>query len=528
MGSCCVVVPVRVRCAGFATALVMGLALTLIAASSAHAVDGDLVFEHSKIAPVGLLDANDEFGTAIAYLGDLDGDGGPEFAVGARGDDDVAINAGALYVLFLDTDGALLSTGKISAAGLLPLIGNDNFGRAVAFLGDMDGDGFPELAVGAPNGTGGGVASGVVWIVEINPTTGAAVGALRLANGENGFPGGVLDASDQFGVALANAGDWDGDGRPELVVGAQWDGDGGPQRGALHILYLNANGSVRQHAKISSTAGGFGAPITNFAEFGGAVTAVDDQDGDGQTDLAVGAIYQGPTGSVFLLYLDPNCGAPTPVCTVKPGSTGFLQIANGLGGFASQDVPPSRFGRSLAWLPAGSPLASDRLVVGDLDWGGFRGSSWLFELNAGQLFDAKRLSSIENWDVVLDGNDLFGVAVGSAGDLNGDGATDLAVAALWDDDAAGNAGAVYLARISSCPSITTRPKVYLDPTDEGRDPCVPLPLDGSEVLHLYIESGGAASSVPAAACTGALHPPESRRRTRTPPARPSTTWARRG
>jgi hypothetical protein len=390
--------------------------------------------------------------------------------------------------------------------GTSPFSGG-RFGRSLAFLGDMDQDGNPELAIGAPESYGLIDQSGAVWIAEIHPTTGAVVGTpRRIAGGENGFPDGVLEHADQFGSALANAGDWDGDGKPELIVGARLDDDGGSNRGAVFVLYLNSDGSVRQVAKISDTAGGFDGPLVNGGFFGSAVAPVGDQDGDGQTDLAVGAPFNTTSGSVFLLFLAPACGAPTPTCTVKAGAAGYLQIANGMGGFVSQELPPVDLGVSLAWLPASSPVANDRLAVGDSQFsqlGSLRGSVWLFELVAGQPLAARRIASSENWGVALDDSDQLGFGLGSLGDLDGDTATDLAIGAIGDDDAGTNAGAAYVAYLSPCASIITRPKIYHDPTDVGRDPCGPVSLDSNPVLHLYIESGGEVSGIPANACTGA-------------------------
>src|SRR5690606_11754191 len=99
-----------------------------------------------------LLDEGDAFGKGVTKLGDLDGDGVDDLAVGAFRDDDGGRDRGAVYVLFMAADGSVQSSAKTSdtAGGFdAPLDNGDNFGSAVAGLGDVDGDGLPDLAVGA-------------------------------------------------------------------------------------------------------------------------------------------------------------------------------------------------------------------------------------------------------------------------------------------------------------------------------------------------------------------------------------------
>jgi len=459
-------------------------------------VDGDIVLSETKVSLPGELGTADQFGSAFAALGNLDAGGGPDVAVGAFND-----GAGEVFVLLLDEDQGVLSSQRLSTSPHLSLAGSNSFGRALASL-DLDGDGVPELAIGAPGGSGA-LATGTVWIVELDPVTGAATDALRIANGESGLPAGFLDSSDAFGYALANAGDWDGDGVPELLVGAPFDDDGGSSSGAFYVLYLNADGTVRAHAKFSATAGGFTAALPAGVEFGESIAAIGDQDGDGQIDLAVGAPdLEGP-GSVFLLFLDPGCGATPPACTVKAEPDGFIQVSEGMGGFGDQQVSPIRFGSAVAWLPAASAFANGRLAVGDPDFDASNGSVWLFDINDGAIVAERRIATGENWEVALDSGDELGFALGSLGDFNADGATDLAIGSVGDDDVASSSGAAYLAPLSPCPTVLTRPTLFHDPTGLGRDPCVPVALAAPLELNLYIQTGPDASSAPMSACSGA-------------------------
>ena len=137
------------------------LSLVLAPATSAQ---GDLVLSEQKISSlsgglgVGLSDS-DYFGCSCASIGDLDGNGIGDLLVGAYRDDDGGLGRGAVYTLFLDIDGTVISKQKISdtAGGFTGILGNsDYFGWSVALMDDMDGDGVQDVAVGAPWDDDGG------------------------------------------------------------------------------------------------------------------------------------------------------------------------------------------------------------------------------------------------------------------------------------------------------------------------------------------------------------------------------------
>ncbi len=111
----------------------------------------------------------------------------------------------------------------------------------------------------------------------------------KISDTEGGFNG-IMDNSDGFGISVASLGDLDGDGGADLAVGAFSD-DGGVRRGAVWVLFLNLDGTVKSHQKISDTQGGFTGVLDDGDWFGSSVAALGDLDGDGVIDLAVGAIF---------------------------------------------------------------------------------------------------------------------------------------------------------------------------------------------------------------------------------------------
>jgi len=342
------------------------------------ATDGTVV-SHVRIRPgmsgfVGPLNLGDEFGASVTSLGDLDGDGVVDIAVGARGEDDgLELDSGAVWILFLNADGTVKAEQKIngSEGEFSGVIGSAQFGSSVACIGDLDADGVPDLAVGERLGADGGPSRGAVWILFLNPTGtvkahqkissttggfvptiadgaefGAAVGALgdldndgipdlavgapldegtgtlfnlfldrsgmvtgqqEISSASGGFTG-TIESGDEFGIAVTSLGDLNGDGVVDLAVGARGDDDGGDGRGAVWCLFLNADGTVKEHTKISDTQGSFGGVLDDDDEFGTAVAALGDLDGDGRTELVASAPRDddGDTdrGAAWLMFLD--------------------------------------------------------------------------------------------------------------------------------------------------------------------------------------------------------------------------------
>ena len=200
-------------------------------------------------------------------LGDLDGDGHTELAVGASGDDTNGSGRGAVHVLFLNANGTVKNIRKIASGtnGGPVLSDDDAFGRAVASVGDLDGDGVTDLAVGAYRDDTGGGGRGAVHVLLLN-SDGTVKSSQKIASGIGGGP--TLANDDRFGSSVASLGDLDGDGRIELAVGAETDDTGGDSRGAVHVLFLTG----REH--------GPGVHFTGFCQRSGEHDQRADRHGD--------------------------------------------------------------------------------------------------------------------------------------------------------------------------------------------------------------------------------------------------------
>jgi hypothetical protein len=261
----------------------------------------------------GELSTNALFGRSVDGIGDLDGDGIPDLAVSNMGDDDGGLDRGALSILFLNTDGTVKLEQKISdtQGGFGGTLDNgDQFGTSVADIGDLDGDGVTDLAVGASQDDDGGSDRGAVWILFMN-SDGTVSAEQKISDTVGGFAG-VLDDLDRFGWDVCGSGDLDRDGTLDLTVAARWDDDGGTNRGAVWMLLMNSDGTVRAERKISDTEGGFAGRLDDGDMFGGAVGCIGHLDGQRRTRLLVGAVGDDDgnvnAGAVWILFLQPAPG----------------------------------------------------------------------------------------------------------------------------------------------------------------------------------------------------------------------------
>ncbi|PCH99135.1 MAG: hypothetical protein COB85_00675, partial [Bacteroidetes bacterium] len=414
----------------------------------------------------GTFSLASRFGTAIAPLGDLNNDGIFDIAVGARGDDDGGSDRGAIWILFLDTNGSVKSHQKIS-----DLAGNfggilddgDQFGRSVTSIGDLNGDNIIDLVVGADKDDDGGTDKGAVWVLFLN-ANGTVNSHQKVSSTQGAFTG-ALSNGDNFGTEVALINDVNGDNIPDIVVGASFDDGGGTDRGAVWILFLDTNGTVKTHQKISSTQGGYTGGLNNGDNFGAGISAINDLDGNGVDDILISSLYDddgGPNrGAIRLLYLD-NSG----------NVIAHMKISNTQGNFNGVLDDSDAFSYNLTSL---GDLDGDGFTdiavgaFGDDDGGTDRGAVWILFLEdtcaappppCPQVKSHQKISDISgNFTGTLVDSDIFGADIANIGDLDGDGVDDLAVGAQYDGDGGTWHGAVWILFMNTDGTVKSQQKI---------------------------------------------------------------------
>jgi gliding motility-associated-like protein len=399
------------------------------------------------------LDLNSRFGTSVSSIGDLDGDGVIDLAVGNAYDNFAGSQAGAFWVIFMNSNGTVKSEVKITN-GLGGFTGNittwDNFGFRVAGIGDLDGDGVEDIAVSSEWRHTGAIDGGSIWICFMN-TNGTVKSQIEIGENLSGFTG-TIDDEDLFGLGLGNIGDINGDGIDDIAVGAGRDDDGGLNSGAVYILFMNTNGTVQGHQKISSISGGLtGLPIGT--QFGTSVDGIGDLNNDGVNDIIVGAPLDddgGPNrGALYVLYLNAN------------GTVSSQQkISDTQGNFGYSLDNEDMFGWTVA---SGFDIDGDGIwdvtsgSEGGDDAGPNRGEGYVLFMNAnGTVREYLAISQLQgNFNTVLDDGDLFGRASSIIGDLDGDGFIDVVFGADADDNGGVDQGGIYIIHLDTTPPVLT-------------------------------------------------------------------------
>ena len=392
----------------------------------------------------------DLFGSSVAALGDLDGDGVSDLAVGAYEDDTGGSGRGALHVLLMNPNGTVKGLQKIAhqTGGGPSLADGDSFGISATSLGDLDGDGVTDLAVGASADDTGGSSRGAVHVLLMN-TDGTVKSSQKIAHQTGGGPS--LASGDLFGSSLSSLGDVDGDGVGDLAAGALGDGTpGGSQRGAVYVLLMNTDGTVKSSQKIAHQLGG-GPTLASTDYFGTSLSSLGDLDGDGVSDLAVGTRGDSTGGSfrgaVHVLLMNGDGTAKSS-----------QKIAHQTGG-GPDLADADRFGRSVSAL---GDLDGDGVrdlavgAYGDDTGGNLRGAVHVLLLNSsGTVKSSQKIAEQINGGPALADGDFFGRSLSALGDLDGDGVTDLAVGALGDDTGGVYRGAVHVLFMrASVPTVT--------------------------------------------------------------------------
>jgi hypothetical protein len=369
------------------------LALVVAAAQPTHALS-----TRTLISPVGEA-GEDFFGTSVSGAGDVDGDGYADVIVGAFGNDAGGIGAGRAYVYFgglgADEGADLTLTGEAML---------DQFGRSVSGAGDMNGDGFADVIVGAP--VAGGAGRAYVYFGE----PGADETADLVLTGDA--------MSDLFGTSVSGAGDVNGDGYADVLVGAPLNDAGGSDAGRAYVYHGGPVADATVDLVLTGEAAG--------DYFGYSVAGAGDLNADGYDDVIIGAPLNDAGGSgsgrAYVYYGGPVADEDADlVLTGEAAGDTFGNSVAGAGdvngdghgdmivGANGADAAGVEAGRAYAYFGGSAPDAvADLVMTGEAE------------------------------------GDYFGYSVSGVGDVNGDGYDDVIAGAGENDAGEPGAGRAYV------------------------------------------------------------------------------------
>ncbi|MEQ8970813.1 MAG: VCBS domain-containing protein [Coleofasciculus sp. C1-SOL-03] len=269
------------------------------------------------------IDSGDNSGYSVSAAGDINNDGFDDVIIGARWANPHGSGSGESYVVFgknssLSGFGTNLSLRSLNGSNGFKINGIatfDNSGWSVNHAGDINGDGIDDVVIGAPNADPNGVSSSGQTYVVFGKTSGFDPNLdLSSLNGSNGFQINGTAVGDESGFSVNGAGDVNGDGVDDLIIGERSANSQGSDSGQSYVVFGKTS-TFSATLNLSSLDGTNGFKINGIAagdNSGFSVSGAGDINADGIDDLVIGApdadINGSESGQSYVVFGHTNIG----------------------------------------------------------------------------------------------------------------------------------------------------------------------------------------------------------------------------
>jgi hypothetical protein len=437
------------------------------------------------------FNASDWFGTEVSSAGDVNNDGFDDFIIGASCNDSSGNNSGSAYLYFGNS--SISDSPDIIFTGYGP---HNRFGLALGGAGDVNGDGYDDIIIGATvNDSGrayiyfGGQVMDNIPDLEITGSrtyknlsfavSGAGdvnndgfddviVGEHTISGGSGSgayifFGGAQMDnitditftgenSGDDFGGSVSGVGDVNNDGYDDVIIGARSNAAGGHNCGRAYLYY--GGSSMDNAADVTFTG------VAAEDRFGYQVSGAGDVNGDGYDDVLIGASQNDQGGSeagqAYLFFGGQQMDSAADVTFTGEAADNLFGIAlSGAG-----DVNDDGFDDVIIGTYASFAIIDNGFAY--VYYGG---------QNMDRVYDAKFTGGASN--------DRFGISVSSAGDINNDGIDEIIIGADGNDSGGTNAGRAYIYSTSMKGNVTA-PKITVGSKEIWG---MAGPFNGSAVLQ---------------------------------------------
>jgi hypothetical protein len=444
--------------------------------NNGHANEGAAYVYHGSATgiaatPAVILESNQvnaQMGISVASAGDVNGDGYSDVIAGASGYDSPETDEGAAFIYH----GSATGISATVAASVESNQASAAFGRSVSSAGDVNGDGFSDVIVGAPSFDSGETNEGAAFIYHgsltgINTTAAATVESNQ--------------ASAEMGFSATMAGDVNGDGYSDVIVGATRYDSGQTDEGAAFLYHGSAAGINPALAALLQS--------DQANAWMGIVSSAGDVNGDGYGDVIVGAYFydngQTNEGAAFVYHGSTTGIITTAVTTVESNQAnanmGIVSSAGDVNGDGYSDIIVGAYSydggqndEGAAFVYHGSAAGINTTATASVESN--QASAWLGYSVAGAgdingdgygdvmvgvpLYNSGQTdegvvfiyhgsaTGINPVAAALLQRDQalaqLGIAVAGAGDVNGDGYSDIIVGAFLYDNGESNEGAAFI------------------------------------------------------------------------------------